>query len=64
MNEPMNELMTAPLASSPDADQLRRFALLTPEQRFQWLVDMLALCHDLATPEARASWRRHKAVDP
>ncbi len=54
---------TAHLASEPDADQLRRFALLTPEERFHWLVDMLALCHELATPEARESWRTHKAVD-
>jgi len=56
----MADKVPAPLVSTPDADQIGRFAQLTPEQRFHWLVDMLALCHDLATPEARASWRKHK----
>jgi len=57
----MSEKLTAQLVSKPDADQIRRFAQLTPEQRFHWLVDMLALCHELATPEVRESWRKHKA---
>ena len=48
------------LASTPTADQIERFSRLTPEERFRWLVDLLALCHELATPEARASWHAHK----
>lgn len=48
------------LAVRPSPDQIARFALLTPEQRFYWLVDTIALCFDLATPEARQSWRNHK----
>ena len=36
-------------------------AQLTPEERFRWLVDLLALCYELATPEVRASWHEHKA---
>jgi hypothetical protein len=48
------------LASTPTPDQIERFAKLTYEQRFHWLVDTLALCHELATPETRASWRAFK----
>lgn len=58
----MTEKVTAPLVSKPDADQISRFSQLTPEQRFHWLTDLLALCHELATPEARESWRKHKAL--
>jgi hypothetical protein len=47
--------------SRPTPDQIERFSKLTAEQRFQWLVDTLALCFELATPEARAAWRKHKA---
>ena len=49
------------LVSRPTPDQLARFAALTPEQRFHWLVDTLSLCYELATPDARAAWREHKA---
>lgn len=48
------------LVSRPTQDQIERFSKLTVEQRFQWLVDTLALCFDLAPPEARAAWREHK----
>ena len=57
----MSEKVTAHLASRPDADQLGRFAQLTVEERFHWLVDLLALCHELTPPEVRESWRKHKA---
>ncbi len=33
---------------------------LSAEERFHWLVDTLALCYELATPEVRAQWREHK----
>jgi hypothetical protein len=56
----MTERVRAQLASRPTAEQIARFSKLTAEQRFQWLVDTLALCHELATPEARARWRDHK----
>ena len=56
----MSDREHAPLVSAPTADQIERFARLTPEERFRWLVDLLALCHELATPEVRASWRAHK----
>ncbi len=48
-------------ASVPTPDQIERFAKLTVEERFRWLVDTLALCHELATPETREQWRKHKA---
>jgi hypothetical protein len=38
------------LVSRPTPDQIERFSKLTAEQRFQWLVDTLALCFELATP--------------
>jgi hypothetical protein len=44
-------------ANGPTADQIDRFAKLTVEQRFHWLVDMLAVCYELTPPEARALWR-------
>ncbi len=56
----MVENAHARLASRPTAEQIARFSKLTPEQRFQWLVDTLALCHELATPEARARWRERR----
>ena len=49
------------LASRPSTDQIARFAQLTPEERFHWLVDMLAICHELATADVRESWRKHRA---
>lgn len=58
----MTEKAAVPIASVPDPDQVRRFAQLTAEQRFHWLTDLLALCHELATPEVRESWRKHKAL--
>jgi hypothetical protein len=57
----MAESVQAHLSSAPTPDQLARFALLTPEERFRWLVDLLAVCYELATPEVRASWHEHKA---
>ncbi|HEY8924084.1 MAG TPA: hypothetical protein VIU64_06860, partial [Polyangia bacterium] len=56
------EDLPAHLASRPTADQIARFARLTPEERFHWLVDLLALCYELATPEARASWHQQKTA--
>jgi hypothetical protein len=49
------------LVSRPTPDQIERFSKLTAAQRFFWLTDMLALCYELATPEARAAWRKHKS---
>jgi hypothetical protein len=49
------------LVSRPTPDQIERFSKLTAEQRFQWLVDTLALCFELSTPETRAAWRKHKS---
>jgi hypothetical protein len=46
------------LVSEPTADQIERFRKLSVEQRFHWLVDTLALCFELATPQARAQWRK------
>ncbi len=57
----MSEAALSALTSRPTADQIERFAKLTAEERFQWLVDTLSLCHELATEETRAAWRRHKA---
>lgn len=54
----MTERTRDALVTRPTADQIARFSKLTPEQRFQWLVDMLALCYELATPEARERWRK------
>jgi hypothetical protein len=48
------------LASRPTAEQIARFSKLTTEERFRWLVDTLAVCHELATPETRRQWRKHK----
>lgn len=63
LTKPMkSEDVTASLVSQPDADQMRRFAQLTAEERFHWLVDLIAVCHELATPEARESWRKHKTL--
>ena len=56
----MPERLHASLSSTPTADQIERFSQLTPEERFRWLVDLLAVCYDLATPEVRASWHEHK----
>jgi hypothetical protein len=56
----MGEVPAGSLASRPTPDQIERFAKLTAEERFRWLVDTLALCYELATPEARAQWHEHK----
>ncbi len=56
----MTEPARQALVSEPSADQVERFSKLTAEERFHWLTDMLALCYELATPEARASWRESK----
>jgi hypothetical protein len=42
---------------------VERFRRLTPEQRLHWALDTLVLCHELATPEAKAQWRKHKASE-
>jgi hypothetical protein len=56
----MSERARGSRASRPTADQVARFRKLTPEQRLHWLLDTLVLCHELATPEAKAQWRKHK----
>lgn len=56
----MPETPRAALISVPTANQIERFAKLSVEERFQWLVDALSLCHELATEETRAAWRKHK----
>lgn len=48
------------LTHAPSREQIERFQKLTPEQRYHWWTDMLLLLHELATPEVRAAWRRHK----
>jgi len=48
------------LAARPTAEQLERFSRLTVEERSRWLVDYLAVCHELAGPEARERWREHR----
>ena len=50
------------LVSRPTRDQIDAFAKLTAEQRFNWLMDMLALCYDLTPPELREHWRTLKTV--
>jgi hypothetical protein len=57
----MTELKRASLASRPTPEQMERFSKLSHEERFYWLVDTLALCHALSTPEVRRRWREHKA---
>lgn len=53
--------MRAPdLSSRPTADQISRFRSLTIEQRFDWLMSTLALCHDMATPATREAWSERK----
>ena len=59
----MNDRTRPSLASRPTPDQLERFRRLTPEQRLHWALDTLVLCHELATPEAKARWRKHKASE-
>jgi hypothetical protein len=56
----MSDPPEASLETRPTAEQIERFSRLSPEERFHWLMDMLALCYELATPEARASWAEHK----
>lgn len=53
-------MIEGPLVSHPTSEQLAAFAQLTEEQRFNWLMDMLALCYDLTPPELRARWRELK----
>jgi hypothetical protein len=57
----MSDSQRPSLASRPTADQIARFAKLTPEQRFHWPVDTLALCYELSPPEVQAQWPNHKA---
>lgn len=57
----MTEALRKPLVSRPTPDQIERFAQLTAEERFHWLVDTLALCFELSPPEVREQWRKHKA---
>jgi hypothetical protein len=53
--------MRAPeLSTRPTADQISRFRSLTTEERFDWLMNTLALCHDLATPATREAWSERK----
>lgn len=59
----MSERAQGSLVSRPTPDQVERFRRLTPEQRLQWALDTLVLCHELATPEAKDRWRKHKASD-
>lgn len=56
----MTDERRSDLPSVPTADQLERFAKLSVEQRFHWLVDMIALCHDLAPADVRAGWRERE----
>ncbi len=48
------------LVSRPTREQVENFARLSVEQRFNWLMDMLALCHDLTPPDVREGWRTVK----
>ena len=48
------------LVSRPTPEQIAAFAKLSPEQRFNWLMDLLALCHELTPPELRERWRTSK----
>jgi hypothetical protein len=57
----MTERARPALASRPTDEQIARFAKLSAEERFRWLVDTMALCYELATPDARERWRLHKA---
>jgi len=59
----MSERAQRSLVSRPTPDQLERFRRLTPEQRLQWALDTLVLCHELATPETKAQWLKLKASD-
>ncbi len=59
----MNEPQRTTLASRPTTEQIERFAKLSYEERFQWLVDTLALCYELSPSETQASWREHKAKE-
>jgi hypothetical protein len=56
----MTEPQRATLTSRPTSEQLERFSKLSYEERFHWLVDMLALCYELSSREAQDSWRKHK----
>lgn len=56
----MSDAPPPSLAALPTAEQLERFSGLTVEERFRWLVDYLAVCHELAGPEARERWREHR----
>lgn len=49
------------LISRPTQEQIDAFKKLDAEQRFNWLMDMLALCYDLTPPELRERWRTIKA---
>ena len=48
------------LVSRPTREQLAAFAKLTAEERYNWLMDMLALCYDLTPPDLRDRWRTTK----
>jgi thiamine pyrophosphate-dependent acetolactate synthase large subunit-like protein len=55
-----DELRPEKPASYPTDDQIARFARLTAEERFLWLVGMQRMLWEAATPEARANWRRFR----
>jgi hypothetical protein len=48
------------LVSRPTKEQVEAFAKLTAEERFNWLMDLLALCFELTPPEIRDRWRQHR----
>ena len=53
----MIETARAPLVTRPTPEQIEGFSKLSYEERFYWLVDILALWHQLSTPEVRRRWR-------
>ncbi|GMV43983.1 MAG: hypothetical protein AMXMBFR64_56990 [Myxococcales bacterium] len=53
-----------PLVASPSREQVAQFARLTVEERYLWWSDTLLALFEMASPEARAAWRRHRSHDP
>jgi hypothetical protein len=50
----------AELVSAPTPEQRAAFARLSVEERFRWLTDLLALCHELTPPAVRERWRERR----
>ncbi len=44
----------------PSPEQVRAFAELTVEQRYEWLVAMLELCFEATPPDLRERWHQHR----